>query len=114
MDQKSFSVLLNFSQSSPVDGGLISGVVRSAARPIVANVSSTSPRTSFFIERPPSALETLIAEKSVGFYICKRDCATRCATMPHVRGQQCNRCRRWAGRSRGRVVSGSRGADRQG
>src|ERR1700687_1258005 len=59
MDQKSFSVLLSLTQSSPVDGGLISGVVRSAAKPTVANVSSTSPRTSFFIERPPSDLETL-------------------------------------------------------
>ena len=51
MDQKSFSVLLNFSQSSPFEGGAISGAVAlSAAYAVNENSSRASP-TSFLMNR---------------------------------------------------------------
>lgn len=54
MDQKSFSVLLSLIQSSPFDGGEISGAAgRSGAEnPATAVRSNAIPTTIFFIELP--------------------------------------------------------------
>src|SRR5947208_7489690 len=93
MDQKSFSVLLSFVQSWPLAGGLISGVVASAANPAIAQRSRAIPTTIFLMatlseDADPAEICAILPKKHNVQSLHARD-----TIAPHF-GQQRHRGRR--------------------